>query len=139
MAGAIAGSGGAVDLSGTVFVEAHGEFGAGARLKFREGGERNHLALSILDEKLADIFSASTIGALRLDVHLPLAAETIEIVYEKTAHESLQSLVDVPDGDALLDDFVAVHVDKLLWDAGEKSCTYVGDFRAFAGSSEKFI
>src|SRR5208282_1242745 len=139
LAGAVTGSGGAVDLGGAVLVVAHGEFRAGARLEFCDGSEGNHFALGVFDEELADIFGASAISAFRFDVHLPLAAEAIEIVNEKAAHEGLKSLVDVFDGDTLLDDFVAVHVDELLRNTGKEGGADVGDFRAFAGGGKKFV
>ena len=65
--------------------------------------------------------------------------ESIEVVDEEAAHEGLQCLVDVVDGDALLDDLVAIHVDELLRHAWEKRGVDAGDFGALARGGEERI
>src|SRR5262249_36924059 len=120
LSGGIAGSGSTVDLRGAVLVVAHGEFRAGARLETSDCSKRHHFAFVVLHVELADVFGGSSILALCLDVHLPLAAKSIEIVNEQAAHEGLKSFVDVVNEYSLLDDFVAVHVDVLLRNAGQE-------------------
>jgi hypothetical protein len=66
-----------------------------------------------------------------------LPPEAVEIVDEKTAHKRLQGLVDVPNGHALLNNFVAVHIHKLLGNACEKRRAKTGNFRTFPRGSQK--
>src|SRR5581483_5672278 len=51
---------------------------------------------------------------------LPLPAEAVEIVYEESAHIGLNRAVDIVQGDALLEHFLAIDVEKLLRNAGQK-------------------
>ena len=62
---------------------------------------------------------------------MPLAAEAVEVVHEKAAHESLDGLVDVADRHALLEYLIFVHVHKLLRNAGKKRGAQAGYLRAF--------
>ena len=137
LVGAKAGRGAAVDLGAAIFIEAHGEFRTKPRLDGCERGERDVLAFIIADIKLSDVFRASAVLALSLDINLPLAAEAIEIVNEVSAHEGLDGAVDIVEVHALLQDLVAVDVNKFLRDAGQERCAKAGDFRALASGVEK--
>ena len=86
----------------------------------RQRGQRHHLAVRVADVELADVLGSVAIVAFGLDVDLPLAAEAVEVVDERPAHERLDGPVDIVDGDALLEHLVAIHVDELLRHAGQE-------------------
>jgi hypothetical protein len=46
--------------------------------------------------------------AFGFDIHLPLAAESIEIIDEKTAHEGLDRAIGVAQIDALLQNLIPI-------------------------------
>src|SRR5881409_1348304 len=97
--------------------------------KSREGREGHHAASIVSDVELANILRPGAIVAFGLDIDLPLASEAVEIVDEQTAHERLERFVDVVNGDALLNDLVAVHIHKLLGYARQKRGAQAGNFR----------
>ena len=95
-----------------------------------DGGERHALTCCIRDVELTDILGASSVLAVRLDVDLPLAAEPIEVVHERAAHERLHGSVDVGQIHALSKDARAVHVDVDLRDVGQKRGVQARQFGA---------
>ncbi len=104
----------AIDLGRAVLVVAHGEFGSFTRGEFRQGGKRNHIALAVAYEELAEIVGVCPVISLGLEVHLPLPAEIVEVVDEETTHISLDRPVHVAQRYALLQDLVTIDIDKPL-------------------------
>ena len=135
--GAVARRCAAVDLRATVLVKAHRKFGAELRLDRGERGQRNAFALIVADIEAADVIGAGAILALGFDIDLPLAAKAIEIIDEIAAHERLDGAVHIGKIDALLQYFVAIDVDKLLRNAGQKSRTQAGDLRPLSRRLQK--
>src|SRR5262249_6597029 len=76
--------------------------------------EWHGVAVRIANEELSHILRIGAVIAFGLNVRLPGAAEAIEIVHKKSAHERLQRLIYRGQIDSLLDHFVAVHVHKNL-------------------------
>ena len=75
------------------------------------------------------VFGSRAVVAFGLDVHLPLPAETVEVVHKISAHKNLNGSVEVTDGNALLKYFVAIDMDELLRHAGKERGgrkTYLG-------------
>ena len=72
------------------------------------------VAVRIANEKLADVLRVGAVIAFGLDVNLPGAAEAVEVVHEKSAHERLQRLIYRGQIDSLLDHFVAIDVHENL-------------------------
>ena len=73
---------------------------------------------AVPDVELPDVLGPVAILALGLDIHLPLAAEAVEVVDERPSHERLNRSVDVLDVDPLLEHLVAIDVDELLRHVG---------------------
>src|SRR5579872_2641859 len=124
-------------LGGTIEVVAHCELGAGPRFEFRHGGKRHHFSPAVAHIELADVLRPGPVIAFRLDIDLPLAPETVEVVHEQPAHESLDSAIDIVEGHTLLDYFVAVDIDELLRHARQESAHQAPDFRAFPGCAHE--
>src|SRR6202007_2108996 len=97
-----------------IFVVAQREFRAGDVLDTGDSVERHGLAVRIANEELTDILRIGTVIAFRFDIDLPGAAESIEIVHEKSAHECLQGLINRRQIDSLLNHFVAIDVHENL-------------------------
>src|SRR6202040_1749303 len=74
-----------------------------------------------------DVIRAGAIVAFGLDVNLPLAAKAVEVVDEIAAHEGLDGAVHIGKIDTLFQYFVAINVNKFLWNAGQKSGAQAGD------------
>src|ERR1700675_1631843 len=134
---AITRRGAAIKLRRTVLVEAKQKFRAEARFHSDQRRERNILSFVVANVELADVLRLRAIFAFRFNVHLPLAAAAIEIVDEIAAPEGLDGLVHVAKVHALLQNFVAVHIDKLLRHVGQESRAQAGDFRPLSGSFHK--
>ena len=90
-------------------------------------------------EELPYLFGLVAIFSLRLDIHLPLAAESVEVIYEVSPHEGLKSLVHLSQIDALLEHFVPVHIDEYLRNTGQEGRRHALQLRPLARSLEKFI
>src|SRR5207244_4732305 len=67
-----------------------------------------------------DVLPVGSITALRLYINLPGAAESVEVVHEKSAHERLKRLINRGEIDALLDDFVTIDPDENLGNVRQK-------------------
>src|SRR5207302_11116345 len=76
---------------------------------------------------------------LGLDVHLPLAAEPIEVVDKQPAHECLDRSVDVVEGHTLLDYFVSIYFDELLRHARQEGSTQAGDLGTLTGGRQEYV
>ena len=133
LCGAEAGGGAGVDLGAAEEVVAHREFRAGAGLDRGDGAERDHLPIGVGDEELAEIFGPRAELAFGLDEDLPLAAKAVEVVHEGAAHEGLERLVNVVEFDALLEHFVAIHLDADLRNDGQKRGADAGDLGPLFG------
>src|SRR3954462_4702640 len=98
-----------VDLHTVEQVVTHHELSATARIGRRERTERNHPPCSIPDVKLANVFGLRAEVTVRLDIHLPLQAETIEVIDQRTAHESLHGFIEAAELDLLSHRFCIVN------------------------------
>src|SRR5208282_3668829 len=92
---AVAGCCAPVDLCATILVKALCEFGAELRFDRGERRQRNVLAPVVADIESSDIICAGAIFAFGLDVDLPLAAKTVEVIDEISAHERLDGAIDI--------------------------------------------
>lgn len=92
----------AINLSRAVLVEALSEFRTNSWVDCRERRKRYALSLIVEDVESADVVHVGAILRFGLYIHLPLTAKTIEVVDEITAHEGLNSAIDVSQIDALL-------------------------------------
>ena len=129
----------AVQLRRPIFVEAHGEFRAVARFKPGQRGQRDHLTAGVPHVELADVLRLRAVVAFGFDVDLPLPSEAIEVVDEQAAHEGLDGPVDVVDGDALLDDLVAIDRDELLRHARQEGGAETADLRPLARRGHELV
>ena len=110
----IAGRGAADDLCGPVLVVAHGELGTGTRLELCQRRKRHHRALAVAHIELRQVLRIRPVGRFGLHVHLPGAAEIVEVVDEEPAHERLNGPVNVADRHTLLQHFLPVDLHELL-------------------------
>src|SRR6266540_1620079 len=126
-------------LRGAVEVVAHGEFRPGARLKSCQRSQRHHVTFSVPDIELSNVLRAVAIGALSLDIHLPLPAKSIEIVDERSSHERLDRSINVLDVNALLEHFVPVDSDELLRHSRKECGVDGGEFRSLPGCCKELV
>ena len=136
---AVAGRGRGVDLRAAVQVEAHRELRTRnvAHRGQRRQGDR--LTVLVAHVELPDVLDVGTELALSLDVDLPLPPETVEVVDEAAAKEGLQRLVHVFDVDALLEHFVAVHVDEQLGNDRTECAGHAGQLGALARRLQELV
>src|SRR5262249_36758878 len=73
------------------------------------------------------------------DVHLPLAAEPVEVVDERPAHEHLNRSIHILDVDTLLEDLVAIHGDELLRHIGQERGRHRGEFRTLPRGGNQLV
>ena len=69
--------------------------GPDTRLNRDKGSKWRHIALGIPHVEIIDFIGAGSIFRFRLQVHLPLATEAIELVDVGATKESLQRLIDL--------------------------------------------
>ena len=86
----------------------------------RQRGQRHHVARCCSARRTGRRSRRVAIVALGLDIDLPLAAEAVEVVDERPAHERLDRSIHILDVDTLLEHFVAIHVDELLRHVGQE-------------------
>src|SRR5207245_10040841 len=110
-----------VDFRGGILVETNGELRAHARLDCGDSGEWDFLSLAVANVKLPHVFRLGSEFPLGFDIHLPLAAEAIEVIDEISAHESLDGPVDIVERHTQLQYLVPVHVAELLRHAAQRS------------------
>ena len=134
---AVARCGRTVDLGRAVFVVTHRKFRTGDVLDRRDGIERHRLSVCVANEKLADVLRVGPIIAFRFDVDLPGAAEAVEVIHKKAAHECLQRLINRGEIDALLDDFVAIDLDENLRNIRQKCRNQGAELRPFVRCLQK--
>src|SRR6185312_6957116 len=115
------------------------EFRTGNGLHIDHGAEWNHGAAAVRDMELSDVFAAGTKFLFGFDVHLPLAAEAVEIIHKIAAEECLQRLIYVRDVDALTLDFLAIDIGKSLRRIRQIGCGNIRKFLALARRSHKLI
>src|SRR5262249_29280408 len=89
--------------------------------------------------ELVDVLRLDAALSLRLEEDLPLPPEAVELVDVDAAEERLQGLVDVPDGDALLQDLVAVDVGIDLGHGGPPHAVDVGELGALPRPLEELL
>ena len=95
------------------------------------------VAVRIANEELADIFRVGAVIAFRFDVNLPGAAEAVEVVHEKSAHECLQRLINLTEIDSLLEHFVAIDIHENLRHIWQKCRNKRAELRPFTRRVEK--
>ena len=117
---AVAWCGRSIDLSRAIFVVTHREFRTGDVLDRGNRIERHRRASRVANIELADVLRVGAVIAFRFDVDLPGAAEAVEVVHEKAAHEGLERLIDGGEIDPLLDDFVAINLNENLGNVRQK-------------------
>jgi hypothetical protein len=126
-------------LRGAKEVETVRELGSGDVPGCDHGGERDHRAAVVFDVELVYVRGVDAAAGLRLQEHLPLPAEAVELVDVDTAEERLERLVDVADLDPLLQDLVAVDVGVDLRDVRPPHAVDVGELRALARGLEELL
>src|SRR6202030_1475263 len=80
-----------------------------------------------------------SVRSLGFYVHLPRAAEIVEVVDEEPAHESLNTPVNVADGHTLLQHFLPVDLQELLWHARQKGGGYRANFGMLASCCQELV
>src|SRR5262249_24928399 len=83
--------------------------------------------------------SPIAVRALRFDIHLPLAAEPVEVVDERSAHERLNRSIDVFDVHSLLQRLVALDRDELLRHVGQECRRKRREFRTLARGGNELV
>ena len=86
---------GAVDAGGRVHVVAVDDERPAAVLDRGHGAQRNHLAVVVADLQPTDVLGLHAVGSIGLHVHLPGAAELVEIVDVQPAQLDLQGVEDI--------------------------------------------
>ena len=104
-----------------------------------ERRQRDHLARVVPHVVIADVADRFALIALRLEVDLPLAAESVELVDECAAEERLHGLVDAAQVDALLEDLVAIDVGVDLRYRGAPDGVDRRDLRALSRGSHELV
>ena len=110
LAGAVTGSGGAVDFRGRKAVVVHDAVGPVNVFHVDEGAERNHFAGERFWCAGADVFGMQAIRGFGLHVDLLGAAETVEVVDVERAEINLHGVENIGERDAVGFCFFAVHV-----------------------------
>src|SRR5262249_22129309 len=72
--------------------------------------KRYGITITVTDTEKPDVFSPRAEFALGLDVHLPYAAEPVEVIDEEATHERLQRLINQIDVNTLVQDLVAIYL-----------------------------
>lgn len=125
-----------IDLCGPMQIISHRKFGPRCGGDVDYCRQRHHIALLVSNMELSHIFCASSKLAFRLRVHLPLAAEPVEIINERAAHECLQRSVNMAEFHTLRQHLVAIDFSVNLWSeksaAVEKTVGISGRFRTSA-------
>lgn len=80
--GGVAGPGHHVQFGGVVDVMVHHEFRILYLSDVHQGGERHAGSVRVRDKEAVHLLQAGAVFALRLDIHLPLLAEGIEVIDE---------------------------------------------------------
>ena len=104
-----------------------------------ERRERHHGAVVVPDVIIADVLYALAVFPFGLEVDAPLPAEAVELVQVQTTQIGLQRLVDVRDGHALLQHFVAIHIGIDLRDGGGELCRDSRQLRTPAACGEELL
>ena len=117
---AVAGRSCAINLGGTILVITQSEFRAGDVLDCGNGVEGNRITVRVADKKLAHVLRVGAVIAFRLYIHLPGAAEAVEIIHEEPAHERLERLINLAEIDSLLDHFVPIDLHEDLRNVRQK-------------------
>src|SRR5262249_50257195 len=94
---------------------------------------------AIAERELPLVLLSRPVLAFGLDIHLPLAPEAIEVVDEQASHEGLDSPVNVIDGYALLDHFVAIDSDQLLRNTRQEGGAQGANLRPFTRRGNELI
>ena len=97
------------------------------------------LLLAVADIELSDLFGVSPICVISLDIHLPLPAESIEVIDERSSEEGLQSVINILQRHALLERFVPIDFNVDLRDVGKQCGCDSSEFRPFASGREEGI
>src|SRR5262249_48334302 len=114
-------------------------FWTDAGLNSSQRRKRNIFAVLVAHIKLPNVFGFGSILALCFYVHLPLPPKAVEIVDEIPAHKSLDRAVYVVQWHALLQNFVAIHFDKLLRHIRQKSSVQTCNFRTLSRGIKKSL
>ena len=99
-----------VQLRRIEFIESVDEFGTGDPVDFHQRTKRHLAAVGAANIKLVDVRDIRSGCAFCLNIGLPLAAESIEVVNEIAAHEGLHGCVDVGEIDLLLQRLLLVDI-----------------------------
>ena len=90
------------------------------------------MSAGILHVELAHILRPRAIRAVGLHIDLPLAAEAVEVIHQRAAHERLQSLVHVGQVDALCQNLGLVDGDVDLRNAVKRRGVQAGQLGTLA-------
>src|SRR6266571_3264540 len=104
-----------------------------------ERRERHHGAVVVPDVVIADVLYALAVFPFCLEVDAPLPAKAVELVQKETTEIGLQRLVDVRDGHALLQHFIAIHIGIDLRDGGGELCRDSRQLRTPAARGEELL
>ena len=136
--GAVTWRGICVELGGPVFVITHGELRAGTSLEICQRRERYRLALVVAHVELPKILRIRSVRRFGLHINLPGTAEIVVVIDEQAAHVRLNGVIDIGQSHPLLQHFVPVHIDVLLWHARHESGADHADLRALSGGCQEF-
>ncbi len=129
----------AVDLNGGILIVLQNEFGTGGRSLRRQCAQGNHRAGGIPHIKLAEILRAGALLGVGLHIHLPLPAEIVEVIHQRSAHEALQGLIDIRQVDSLSQHLGLIDGDADLRDIVETGGIDTREFRPLARGLEESL
>ena len=102
------------DLRSSILVEARCEFRAGRASHRSDRAQWNSIAVGRGNVELPNVIDVRPRVAFGFDVGLPLSAESVEVVHQRSAHEGLHRGVDVREVNLLLRRLFAIDVDVKL-------------------------
>ena len=94
--------------------------------------------MRVRDIKLSNRILLLTEIPLRFYIGLPLAAKSVEVVDQVTAHERLHCVVDVPYVHAFAHHLCPIHIRKNLWHVRQIARNNSCNLRTLLGGLHKF-
>src|SRR5207248_10541994 len=133
------GSRAAYNLDGAEKSKALRVFGTGHLANFNERIEWHHVIAGVSDVILPDVFRTRAIFRLGFNVHAPLPAKAVEVIYERAAHECLKCLVNIDGRNTLFESLGHINVNVILRDGWTPHGGDAGEFRPLIDIRQNFL
>src|SRR4029077_5819389 len=139
LVGSVANGGRGIYLRAEIQIVTHQEFRPVSPLDSSDRTKGHHLIASIADKELAEVIEIGPVRPFGLNVNLPIASETIEVVDKSASHERLDGFIDIADGNPLLKRSFKVDSDVKLWNMRQERGVDLGELRSFTGGGNEGV